>query len=265
MGESEKAARFRALHESGTFVMPNAWDAGSARLLEAVGFPAIATTSSAFAASLGRDDQTVTREELVRHVASLTEAVSIPVSVDAECCYPDEPGGVAHTVGLLAEAGAAGLSIEDYDPGAGRVLSMDDAVAAVSEVVEAARAFGLVVTARAENHLYGVDDLDDTVARLVAYRDAGADVVYAPGPTDGEQIARIVCETGAPVNVLARPGVPPVHDLARIGVRRISTGGALAWTAYGALVDSARALLDTGEYVHLDHGLDSEVQSRAFG
>ncbi|MBR7742053.1 isocitrate lyase/phosphoenolpyruvate mutase family protein [Phycicoccus sp. BSK3Z-2] len=264
MTATETTRRFATLHEDGIFVMPNPWDVGSARLLEDVGFRALATTSSGLAATRGRGDQTVRRDELLAHVADLAAAVDVPLSVDAERCFPDEPGGAARTVQLLADAGAAGLSVEDYDPGAGAVVPLDRAVEAVAAVTAAAAERGLVVTARAESHLYGGDDLDDTVARLRAYQEAGADVVYAPGVTRPEDLARLVRETGAPVNVLAQPGTPDVGALAALGVRRVSTGGALAWAAYGALVDLGTTLLTEGRYPHLDRDLDPAVRARAF-
>ena len=216
MAAGDRRARFRALHEQGLFVMPNAWDVGSARLLASCGFEALATTSAGFAWSLGKLDQRVTRDELVAHVKALSAATSLPLNVDSERCYPDDPGGVAETVALLAEAGAAGFSIEDYDPAAGGIE--DAAVAAERVAVAAEAAHGLpeplVLTARAENHINGVDDLDDTIARLVAYRDAGADVVYAPGLRDIGRIAAVVEAVGLPVNVLALPGGPTVAELA---------------------------------------------------
>ncbi|HEY8726157.1 MAG TPA: isocitrate lyase/phosphoenolpyruvate mutase family protein [Gaiellaceae bacterium] len=206
---AERRARFRALHERPRlFVMPNPWDIGSARLLAAAGFEALATTSAGFAWSVGKLDQTVSRDELVAHVTTLAVATDLPLNVDSERCYPDDPGGVARTVELLAEAGAAGFSIEDYNPDTG---SMDDVTAAAERVAEAAEASRkqeepLVLTGRAENHIRGVDDLDDTISRLIAYRDAGADVVYAPGLTDLDQIAAVVEAVGVAVNVLALPG-----------------------------------------------------------
>jgi len=229
-------------------VMPNPWDVGSARLLESRGFEALATTSAGFAWSLGKRDQRVTRDELVAHVASLAGATSVPLNVDSERCYPDDPGGVAETVALLAEAGAAGCSIEDYDPA---VDAIDDVAIAAERVALAARAaHGLpepiVLTARAENHIRGVDDLDDTVARLVVYRDAGADVVYAPGLSDIGQVTRVVEAVGVPVNVLALPNGPSLSELASAGVRRVSTGSLLARAAYSALLAGAQELLDAG-------------------
>lgn len=236
--------RFRELHRDGTFVMPNPWDVGSAHLLAGLGFPALATTSSGHAASLGRRDQQVTRDELVAHAAALAAPVDVPLNVDAERCFADTPAGVAETVGLLAGTRAAGLSIEDYDPVAGAVEPLDVAAARVAAAAEVARAEGLVLTARAENHLYGAGDLDDTIARLRAYRDAGAEVVYAPGLTDLADIARLVEAVEVPVNVLATRA-PPVPELASVGVRRVSTGGALARIAYGAARSAARELLDS--------------------
>ena len=195
MSKEGRRARFRALHErEKLFVMPNPWDAGSARLLESAGFEALATTSAGFAWSTGKLDQRVPRDELVAHVSSLTRATELPLNVDSERCYPDDPGGVTETVALLAAAGAAGFSIEDYDPATGAIDDIDLAVARVAEAAEAAHALEepLVLTGRAENHIRGVDDLDDTIARLSAYRDAGADVVYAPGLTRSADIAKVV-------------------------------------------------------------------------
>ena len=169
--------RFRSLHSDGLFVMPNAWDIGSARLLASMGFQAIATTSLGHAASLGKGDTQVTRDELLRHVEELAPAVDIPLSVDAERCFADDPAGVAETVSMIGAAGAAGCSIEDYDPATDSIDSIDVASARVEAAVEAAHRHGMVLTARAENHLHGIDDLDDTIARLRAYRAAGADCV----------------------------------------------------------------------------------------
>jgi 2-methylisocitrate lyase-like PEP mutase family enzyme len=262
------AERFRALHEGpGIFVMPNPWDAGSARLLAAEGFPALATTSSGLALALGRLDQTVTRDELVAHVAALTAATATPLNVDGEECYPHEPGGVGETVRLVAAAGAAGLSIEDYDPAQARIHDLETAVARVEEAVAAVGALDdpIVLTARAENHIRGVDDLEDTIARLVAYRDAGAEVVYAPGLRDTERIRRVVEAVGVPVNVLALPGGPSVAELGDTGVRRVSTGGLPAFAAYGALLAAARELRDAGTSGYAADALSSAQLRAAFG
>ena len=236
------ADRFRTLHEAGLFVMPNPWDRGSARILEELGFVALATTSAGHGRSLGKNDQQVTRDELVAHVAELTDQVDVPLNVDSERLFPDDEGGIAETVRLLAEAGAAGCSIEDYDPGRGAIVPVDEAASAVGTAAEACRAHGVVLTARAEHLLYGGHDLDDVVARLSAYRDAGAEVVYAPGLTAEADIARVVAEVGGPVNVLALPGTPSIERLAELGVRRISTGSGLHHVAYQALSKAASAL-----------------------
>jgi 2-methylisocitrate lyase-like PEP mutase family enzyme len=244
-----RRARFRELHAGeGLFVLPNPWDVGSARILASLGFQALATTSAGLAWSLGTLDGHVTRSELVAHVAALASATDVPLAVDSEGCFPDEPGGVRETVRLLAEAGAAGCSIEDWDPATGAIEDVGRAAERVGEAAEAAHALDppLVLTGRAENHLHGVDDLGDTIARLTAYRDAGADCVYAPGLTSIESIGAVVEAVGVPVNVLALPTAPPVDELARVGVRRVSTGGLLAGAAYGALAAAARELHGEG-------------------
>jgi 2-methylisocitrate lyase-like PEP mutase family enzyme len=254
----DRRARFRALHErEQLFLMPNPWDVGSARLLEAAGFEALATTSAGFAWSLGRPDQNVSRDELVALVATLAAATDLPLNVDSERCYPDDLGGVTRTVELMREAGAAGFSIEDYNPDTG---SMDDVAAAAERVAEAAEASRrqeepMVLTGRAENHIRGVHDLDDTIKRLIAYRDAGADVVYAPGLTDLDQIARVVEAVRIPLNVLALPSAPSLGDLASAGVRRISTGSLLAGVAYGALLEGARELREEGTSRYAEGGV----------
>lgn len=255
---------FRSLHDAGTFMLPNPWDVPSARLLEHLGFPALATTSSGFAASLGRADQRVTRDELIAHVATLTAAVQVPVSVDAERGYAADPAGVAETVRMLAEAGASGVSIEDYDPSAGRIEPVDAAAERIAAAASVCTGYGMVLTGRAENHLYGQHDLHDTIARLTAYRDAGATCLYAPGLTDLADIARVVGEVGAPVNVLALRGGPAVAQLAEAGVRRVSTGGSLAWAAYGALVAAATELRDSGTSTYLDRALPPSLREEAF-
>lgn len=235
---------FRALHAVGTFVMPNPWDRGSARALEEMGFVALATTSSGHGRSIGKADQEVTRDELVAHVGEMTAVIGVPLNVDSERLFPDDQGGIAETVRLLADAGAAGCSIEDFDPSTREIEPVDVAATKVREAADACGRVGLVLTARAENHLYGLGDLDDTIDRLVAYRAAGAEVLYAPGLTAPDDIARVVAEVGGPVNVLAVPGAPPVSELAALGVRRISTGGALQATAYRAMRERAQLLRD---------------------
>jgi 2-methylisocitrate lyase-like PEP mutase family enzyme len=236
---------------------------GSGKLLASCGFEALATTSAGFAWSIGKADQTVTRDELVAHVRALAAATPLPLNVDSERCFPDDPGGVAQTAVLLAEAGAAGFSIEDYDPARDAI---DDVEVAAERVHVAAEAKGdLVLTGRAENHLHGVEDLDDTIARLLAYCDAGADVVYAPGLADLDQIAAVVEAVGVPVNVLALPSGPSVSELASIAVRRVSTGGALARAAYGTLLEAAQELLEQGTSRYAEHGAPRDALQSAFG
>lgn len=267
---AELRTRFLAQHTDpppeptpGVLVMPNPWDIGSAKVLATMGFCALATTSSGWAGSFGRSDGDMSRDELINHVIALTTAVDVPFNVDAEDCFADDVDGVIETVSLLDATDAAGFSIEDYDPRADEIRPMDVAVARVA----AARSVSpdLVLTARAENLLRGVDDLDDTIVRLVAYRDAGADVLYAPGLVDAADIARVVEAVAAPVNVLARPGTPPVPELASIGVSRISVGGLFAWAAYGALAEAASELMGPGTATYAKHLLAGEVRQRAFG
>ncbi|WP_273654323.1 isocitrate lyase/PEP mutase family protein [Cellulomonas fimi] len=255
---ARRRRRFAELHAGpATFLLPNPWDVGSARLLVHEGFEALATTSSGLAWSLGTEDQHVTRDQLLAHVRTLVAAVDVPVHVDAERGYADDLDGVGETVALLHDAGAAGCSIEDYDPVTGAVEPLDAAVARVAAAAEAAHRDGdpLLLTARCENHLYGVDDLDDTVTRLRAYAAAGADCVYAPGLTTVEQIATVVRAVDVPVNVLAWPDGPTVAEIAATGARRVSTGGALASAAYGALVSAARELRTDGTTTFRRRGL----------
>lgn len=250
--QQNKAERFLELHHGPEpLLIPNPWDAGSAKLLESLGFAALATTSSGFAATLGRADGSVTRDEAIAHGAVIAAAASVPVSADLENGFADDPGGVAETVRLAITAGLAGCSVEDftrhdddpiYDPG----LAADRIVAAA----EAAHAGPgrLVLTARAENYLHGRPDLADTIARLQAYQEAGADVLFAPGLATLDEVRELVRSVDRPVNVLARPGGPTVAELAGAGVHRISVGGSFAFAALGALVEAATELRDQGTY-----------------
>jgi 2-methylisocitrate lyase-like PEP mutase family enzyme len=257
--------RFLDLHRSeDLFLMPNPPDAGTARILASLGFAALATTSSGHAATLGRHDQTVTRSELLEHVAALADSVDIPINADSERLFADAPEEIAEPIELLIQAGASGCSIEDYDPKAAAIDPLDKSVERVEAAVAACKD-RLVLTARAENHLYGNDDLADTVRRLCAFRDAGADCVYAPGLTTLADIATIVEEVAIPVNVLIMPTGPTVAELEQVGVRRVSTGGLLTWAAYGALADAARELLDHGTADFTASGLSVTDRRRAFG
>jgi 2-methylisocitrate lyase-like PEP mutase family enzyme len=261
---SSRRTEFARLHESGIFVMPNAWDIGSALVLQSLGFAALATTSSGLAAALGRRDQSVTLAELSVHVADLCSVLDIPLSVDAEAGYAVEIEGLERTVGQLAAAGAAGLSIEDFIPGRG-VLGIDEATERVARLAGAAGDEGMVVTARAENHLYGEGDLDDTISRLRAYHEAGADVVYAPGLVATADVSRVVEEVAAPVNVLLIRGGMTVPELGDLGVRRVSTGGSLAFAAYGALAAAGRELSKKGSLGFMEGELDDADRRAAFG
>lgn len=249
---ADKATRFLALHKTGSpLLMPNAWDRGSARLLVSLGFPAIASTSSGFAATLGRLDGWVTRDEALEHVAALVDAVDAPVSADLENGYAHDPEGVADTVAGALDAGLAGCSIEDYagradDTIYDRGLAVER-VAAAAEIAHAGPVH-LVLTARAENLIHGRDDLDDTIARLQAYQEAGADVLFAPGLVGRDDIRRVASSVDRPVSVLALPGSPTVAELAEVGVARVSVGGAFAFAALGAVVEAGRELLDAGTY-----------------
>ena len=250
--------------------MPNAWDAGSARVLTALGFEALATTSSGHAATLGRLDGSVSRDEALQHASELAGATDTPVSADLENGYAHGPEGVAETVTLAREAGLAGCSIEDFTGDADHpIYDLDAAVARIDAAVGAAHAgpVRLVLTARAENHIHGRDDLDDTIARLQAYQESGADVLYAPGLKGADQISRVMAALARPVNVLTRPGLPPVAELAELGVSRISVGGAFAFAALGTLVEAGRELREQGTYGFLEQsrlgaGFASEALER---
>ncbi len=266
--QNEQAERFLALHSSERpLLLANSWDPGSAKLFTSLGFRALATTSSGAAATLGRLDGSMTAEEAIASATAIVEAAALPVSADLENGFADDPDGVAETLRLAIAAGLAGASIEDYSGREGRIYGIDEAAERVAAAAEIARgASRLVLTARAENHLRGVDDLADTIARLQAYEEAGADVLYAPGITRLEDIRQVVSSVSLPVNVLAFPGVPPVSELAELGVRRISVGGAFAFAALGGAIEAARELLDEGTYGYFERtGLGLQVARPAFG
>ena len=252
---SELAKRFLDLHRPGDpLLIPNPWDAGSAKLLASLGFEALATTSSGFAATLGRVDNSVTRDEALTHSAAIVAATPLPVSADLENGFADDSEGVAVTVRGAVDAGLAGCSIEDYagradDTIYDRGLAVER-VAAAAEIAHAGPVH-LVLTARAENLIHGIDDLDDTIARLQAYQEAGADVLFAPGLVSLDDVRRVVSSVDRPVSVLARPGSPPVAQMGEAGVARISVGGSFAFAALGAVVEAGRELIDDGTYGYL--------------
>lgn len=245
------ADTFLALHVKGDpLLLANAWDVGTARVFAHLGFRALATTSAGHANALGRADGGVTRDEAIGHAAELSAATPLPVNADLENCFADDPAGVAETIRLAVDAGIAGASVEDYDQGNGAIYDLGLATERVAAAVEAAHAGPrrLVLTARAENHFRGVTDLGDTIARLQAYQEAGADVLYAPGIMTRDDIARVVSSVDRPVNVLALPGVPPVAELAELGVGRVSVGSGFALVSYGAIAAAGRELLEQGTY-----------------
>src|SRR3984885_8103439 len=263
--QAERARAFRALHEGpGPLLLPNPWDAGSARLLASLGFAALATTSGGFAATLGRLDGGVPRDEALGHAALIAAAPPLPVSADLENPFADEPAGVAETIGLATAAGLAGCSVEDFTRRPGEPIYelglARERVAAAASAAQAAPG-PLVLTARAENYLHGRPDLADTIRRLQAYQEAGADVLYAPGLTSLADIRAVVSSVDRPVNVLAFAGAPAVPQLAEAGVRRISVGSAFSNAALGALVSAARELRDEGTYGFLDLAATGRAQA----
>jgi 2-methylisocitrate lyase-like PEP mutase family enzyme len=254
----ERAAKFKRLHEGpGAFVMPNPWDAGTARILSGIGYPALATTSAGLAYTLGRRDgqSAVSREEALEHSALITAATDLPVNGDLENGFGHDPESVAETIRGAAAAGLVGCSIEDSTSAPGEpIYTLAHAVERIAAGAEAAAAlpFPFMLTARAENYLHGRSDLDDTIARLQAFEKAGADVLYAPGLRDIEDIRTVCASLSKPVNVLALPGAPSVEVLSAAGVRRISLGSGFINTALGALIRAARDVHEHGTFGSLD-------------
>jgi 2-methylisocitrate lyase-like PEP mutase family enzyme len=266
--QADKARQFLSLHRPGEpLLLPNPWDLGSARLLASLGFEALATTSSGFAASLGRIDGSVTREEALVHAAVIVAATDLPVSADLENAFADEPAAVAETIRLGIEVGLAGGSVEDFTGrGDDPIYDLRFAAERVAAAAQAAHAGPFVLTARAENYLHGRPDLADTIVRLQAYQEAGADVLYAPGLRDISDIRRLIREVDRPVNVLAIGGAPPVPELAEAGASRISVGGSFAFAALGALVSAATELRDQGTYGYQGgSAAGRQAAVRAFG
>ena len=254
---TDRATAFRALHEGpACFVIPNPWDAGSAKMLAALGFPALATTSAGFAFSIGRPDaaNAVSRDETLQNARAIVEATPLPVSADLENGFGDAPEDCAETIRQAAAAGLVGGSIEDATGRPGDpIYPLPLAVERIEAAVRAARSlpFHFMLTARAENHLNGIDDLDDTIRRLQAYAAAGADVLYAPGLRTREDI-RLVVQAVAPkpVNVVAGLSGPnlSVAELADLGVRRVSLGSSFARAAYGAFLRAAQEVRERGSF-----------------
>jgi len=254
LNQAEKARAFSELHQrAGTFIIPNPWDTGSARLLQHLGFEALATSSAGYAFSIGKPDNAVGRDGTLAHAAALAAVTDLPISIDLENGFGDDPEIVAETIRLAAATGAVGGSIEDATERA------DDPLYELAQAVERIRAaadvvrslpFPFMLTARAENYLKGKQDLKDTIERLQQYQEAGADVLYAPGLTDKNEIATLVSAVDRPVNVLmALPGVNlTVADLAEIGVKRISVGSGLARCAYSAFLNGAREMKEQGTF-----------------
>jgi 2-methylisocitrate lyase-like PEP mutase family enzyme len=254
VSQHDKAERFAAAHNGETpLLVPNPWDGGSAKLLETLGFLALATTSSGVAAGHARNDGFLGRDDVIAAVAAIVAATDLPVSADFENGFADAPADVAANATLLRASGVAGFSIEDYGRAGNEIYEMGFAAERVAAAADAAHGGDarLVITARAENFLHGRRDLDDTIARLQAYQNAGADVVFAPGITSAQEISAVVGAVDVPVNVIAVPGVPALAELAELGVARVSVGGAFQAVAYGAMVRVARELL-AGDYVYFD-------------
>jgi 2-methylisocitrate lyase-like PEP mutase family enzyme len=251
MTQREKGEAFRALHEGDPFVIPNPWDAGSAKVLAGLGFKALATTSGGFAFTLGKQDGEQTLDETTAHVAALSAATELPISVDLENGYGPAGEDAAGAITRVAEAGAVGGSIEDWDRDEGRLYERDEAAERVAAAADAARAldFPFTLTARAENFLRGNPDLDDTIARLRAYEAAGADMLYAPRLTSAEDIKAICNAVSRPVNVLAFAALGLTFgELAELGAQRVSVGGWLAYTAMNSAVEVAKRIRDEGDF-----------------
>jgi 2-methylisocitrate lyase-like PEP mutase family enzyme len=262
----EKRADFHALHREGCFVIPNPWDVGSAIALQSLGFKALASTSAGFAWSRGLADNKVTRDDVLLHLSELVAAVDIPVNADFEGAFAVDPEGVAVNVGLAAKTGVAGLSVEDSTGDAAAPLhEFDLAVARIAAARSAIDAAGgdVLLTGRSEGFIAGRPDLEETIRRLVAYSEAGADCLYAPGIHTEDQIAGVVAAVAPkPVNVLS-PGMS-VAALEKLGARRISVGGAMARAAWGGFYAAAREIAETGEFTALAKGASGRELNALF-
>ncbi|HEY9518755.1 MAG TPA: isocitrate lyase/phosphoenolpyruvate mutase family protein [Gemmatimonadales bacterium] len=265
---TDRCRRFRELHQSGCFVIPNPWDCGSARLLAGLGFPALATTSAGFAWSLGRPDNGVTLDEALSHFRAVAGSVAVPVNADFEGGFATDPAGVARNVAAAAATGIAGVSIEDSTGDPARPLV--DFPLAVERIRAARRAIDasgtqVLLTGRSEGFIVGRPDLAETIRRLTAYAEAGAECLYAPGITKPDDIAAVVAAVAPkPVNVLVSSGFTTVAELARAGVRRISVGGALARTAWTGFLEAAREIAGQGSFSALGRAVTFAEINRAF-
>ena len=268
--QAEKGRTFRALHErAGAFIIPNPWDAGTARLLAHLGFEALATTSMGYAFSLGRLDNSLNREETLTYASAIASATHLPVSADLENGFGDSPQVVAETIKLAAQAGVVGGSIEDATGRSNQpIYGMEEAAERVRAAVASARAlpFLFTLTARAENYLHGRPDLNDTIKRLQAYQEAGADVLYAPGLATKDDIAAVVSSVDRPVNALmGLQGVQlTLKELSTIGVRRVSVGSALCRTALGAFIRAAREMGEHGTFTFAGEAANPKEISAIF-
>lgn len=260
---------FRRLHESGCFVIPNPWDVGSAKVLAGLGFPALATTSSGIAWSLGRADNHVSLDDSIAHIRAITHAVEVPVNADFEGGFATDPEGVAKNVSLALRTGIAGISIEDSTGDSARPLfDFDLSVERMraARLAVNASGTGAILTGRSEGFIVGRPDLAETVRRLTAYAEAGADCLYAPGIRTKEQIAAVVQAVAPkPVNVLVGSDFTTVADLAALGVRRISVGGALARVAWAGVLDASREIATKGTFARLSTGVPFDQINGAFG
>ena len=270
MTQAEKGRTFRALHHRDrAFIIPNPWDAGTARLLAHLGFEALATTSAGYAFSVGRRDNTINREEIMAHVAAIVSASDLPVSADLENGFADAPEQVAQTIQLAAAAGVAGGSIEDMSRQPGHpIYERQHAADRVRAAAQAAHAlpFPFTLTARAENYLVGRPDLNDTIKRLQAYQEAGADVLYAPGLSTKDEIAAVVSSVDRPVNVLmGLQGVQlSLAELSALGVKRISVGSALSRAALGAFLHAAQEMREHGTFTFAEQAVSFRDLSAMF-
>ena len=247
-----KKSSFRALHQRpGAFVIPNPWDVGTARILASLGFEALATTSAGMAYALGEKDGRISPQQVLAHCRDMVDATALPVSADLEKGFGDSPESVAETIVAAAETGLAGGSIEDYSAGEkGPIFDFDLAVERIVAAVETKHSLteDFVLTARCENFLRGIDNLDDTIRRLQAYQEAGADVLYAPGLRDLDTIRAVCSAVDKPVNVLLAPPGATVADLAEVGAKRISVGSAMTRAALGAFIKAAREIQQHGTF-----------------